>query len=366
MGRPPKDRVEDSIDIPAEDQGKNDVEMFENINQKAFKGQILGEVCEPEGYGTGSIALDAALTVPIPKGFICEVFADNGVGKTTLVLEMLGQGQLRGCRVGYLDLEGTLNQSLVKSIRTLDVDKKDDQGQPLWIYKEGLIKDKETGQTRMLSGEEAMRYVENFVGMFKDAYIAVDSVDSIVPNAIIEKEIGENTMGQLGKLLSESLRKLHALCKMNKTTIIFINQVRDNPGVMFGNPETTPGGKALKFYSSVRLRLSKPSAGIIKDSHNNIIGHTVKVNIVKNKVPTTSSETEFKIMYGNGIDRESEIASLGIQLGLIDFWTDEKGVQAKRIMNVAGQKVEPSKLRDFFVANPKIAEEYLQKIKNAI
>jgi len=727
-----KQKIEDSIDIPVENQGSDDVELFENLIKKALKGEILGEVCEPEGYGTGSIALDAALTVPIPKGFIIEIFADNGVGKTTLALEVLGQGQLKNCRVGYLDMEGTLNKSLVKSIRTLDTEKVDSRGHPLWIYKEGLIKDKETGQTRMLSGEEAFRYIENFAGMFKNAYLVVDSVDSLVPSAIIEKEIGENTMGQLGKLMSDGMRKLHALCKMNNTTVIFINQVRDNPGQMFGcftektpiafadgsfhsikevidnkmvgpvltknlktnniepksiknwfkngqterknwinikaennggrngrfsltitpnhkifvyrnkqqieisasellktdkliswydsaldneyisnifigsmlgdghltktnncngsfvlqnseqpdylqwkldklsslyfrkyktinnkyrycsefsrefglihdkwyieglrskiypndlelndlicavwymddgsfsegkdgcsisikrfysidnieygqeliqglikklekylnipqgyvvphgtslyfnkvafhifmkkicthiipcmqyklpkeyhskyidfsttsmltkkehlvsileiknlkgnknlskydievednnnyyvgnagagvlvhnSPEVTPGGKALKFYAACRLRLSKPSAKVIKDKDNNIIGHVVNVTIVKNKVPTVSSNTEFTIMYGSGIDRESEIASLGVQLGIIKNFVDDKGNVSKRLLDVAGNKVEPSQLRDFFLANSKIAAEYLQKIKDAI
>lgn len=356
MGRPPKERVEEDV----KDFGKDDYELFNKTNKDELKGELLEEVGVPKGHGTGSLSLDIALTQAIPQGYIYEIYADNGVGKTTLALEIEGQAQKNGCRVGYLDLEGTLNKSLVSSIRTLNTNLKDDKGQPMWIYKEGLIRDKETGEVKPITGEQALRYAKNFMGMFKNSYLVVDSVDSLVPEAILEgKELGENTMGQLGKLLSDAMRRLHGICKMNNSTLIFINQIRTNPGIMFGNPETTPGGKALAFYCFQRLRLSKAGASaLIKNDDGTTIGHVVDVKIIKNKVMTTKSETQFTLMYGKGIYREQEILDIAIGAGIITPWED-----MKMFLNIEGVKVKQNVAAEYLTNNPTVFDIINAKVR---
>lgn len=365
MGRPPKERVEDEV---SEDKfGADDYDLFLSTSRDTLDGDVMGEVCVPKGHGTGSIKLDMGLTQAIPQGFIHEVYAQNGVGKTTLALEALGQAQKAGCRVAYLDLEGTLNKTLVASIRTLDINKKDAQGNPLWIYKEGMIKSKDNPEDiRVMTGEEALKYVKLYCSMFKNSYIVVDSVDSIVPANILEgKDIGDATMGSLGKLMTDAMRRLHGLCKKNNNTCIFINQIRDSLK-MFGDPEATPGGKALGFYAFQRLKLSKGGkAANITDDNGKIIGHTVKVEFKKNKLPNTADNIEFNLIYGRGIDREQEIVDLGYQYGIIENWKEGDKV-FKAMLNLEGQKIRDSKAATFLYENPKISETIEQKVRKLL
>jgi recombination protein RecA len=283
---------------------------------------MLGIVDTPVGVGCGSYRLDMALTEAFPLGYMHEIFAQNGVGKTTLALEILGQHQKAGGLVGYLDVEGSLNQSLVKSIQTLDMDKVDDKGNPLWIYKEGIVRDLEDeDDERVLSGEECLQYAEIFLSNFKNSILVIDSIDSLVPEAILYgKDIGDNTIGKLAKLMSDVCRRFKGIVKKNNNALIWINQVRENPGKMFGDPEVTPGGKAVGFYSCQRVKLSKgeAKANFVIDDTGNILGHLVKVKPVKNKLPTTNYEPYFWIKYGRGIDRARELAELALELGIVD------------------------------------------------
>jgi len=360
MGRPPKLRAEEEVEEG--NFGCEDVVLFEKVISDQLKGEVLDEICVPKGYGTGSFKLDMGLTVAIPQGSIVELFAENGVGKTTVALEIEGQAQQNGCRVAYLDLEGSLNMSLVQSIRTLDINKKDKDGQPLWMYKEGLIKDKETGETKVMNGDDAFKYIISFASFFKNAYLVVDSVDSIIPAAIEAKEVGESTMGQLARLMSDGMRRLHGVCKKNKTTVIFINQVRASLN-MYGNPVATPGGNALKFYAWQRIELKKGSkADLLVNEEGKIIGHKLKAKIIKNKVMTSNDEVEFYILYGKGIYREMELIELGIMYGLIPPWEDAP----KRFFNIEGEKVSQSKAAEWLLVNPTKCKELEDKIMKVV
>lgn len=303
--------------------GSHDYKLFDKQCKKKLKGEMLGTVDTPVGVGCGSYRLDMALTEAFPLGYMHEIFAQNGVGKTTLALEILGQHQQRGGLVGYLDVEGSLNQSLVKSIQTLDMEKKDADGNPLWIYKEGIVRDLEDeDDERVLSGEECLQYAEIFLSNFKNSILVIDSIDSLVPEAILYgKDIGDNTIGKLAKLMSDVCRRFKGIVKKNNNGLIWINQVRENPGKMFGDPEVTPGGKAVGFYSCQRLKLSKGEgkANFDIDTNNgNILGHLVKVKPVKNKLPTTNYEPYFWIKYGSGVDRARELAELALELGIVE------------------------------------------------
>lgn len=370
MGRPPKERVEDEVQ---EGFGSDDYKLFESEVTSALDGEIMGEVCTPKGHGTGSIKLDMLLTQAIPQGFIHEIFALNGVGKTTLALEILGQAQKKGCRVAYLDLEGTLNKTLVASIRTLDTNKKDAQGNPLWIYKEGLIKtkaskkdDEGADDVKVMTGEEALKYVKIYCSMFKNSYIVIDSVDSIVPANILEgKDIGDATMGSLGKLMTDAMRRLHGLCKKNNNTAIFINQMRDSLK-MFGTDWTTPGGHALRFYTFQRLRLTRTGKSAnLTDASGKIIGHTIKVEPVKNKIPNTANDVDINLVYGRGIDREQEIVELGQMYGIVKNWK-EGDKEFKSMLDLEGNKVRESAASTFLYENPKISEIIEQKVRKLL
>lgn len=302
--------------------GSNDFKLFEKTAQKKFKGIMRDKVDSPKGVGCGSYRMDMALTEAFPLGYMHEIFAQNSVGKTTFALEILGQHQKKGGLVAYLDLEGSLNQSLVKSIQTLDIDKKDANGNPLWIYKEAIITDEEDpDESRPMTGEECLQYVELFISTFKNSYIVVDSIDALVPEAILlGKDIGENTIGKLAKLMSDVCRRFKTILKKNNNGLIWINQVRENPGKMFGDPEVTPGGHAVKFYSCQRVKLMRNEGKdnfSIDEQTGNILGHLVKAKIVKNKLPTTNYTPQFWIKYGSGIDRARELAELAVELGVV-------------------------------------------------
>lgn len=365
MGRPPKERVED--EVPEGAFGSNNFELFESTLRSELDGDVLGQVGVPKGHGCGSLKLDMMLSVAFPQGFIHEIYALNAVGKTTLALEILGQAQKAGCRVAYLDLEGTLNQTLVNSIRSLDPKKLDEFGNPLWIYKEGLIKAKDSDDVKVMTGEEAFKFIITFCSMFRDSYIVIDSVDSIIPSNILEgKDVGDATMGSLGKLMSDGIRRLHGICKKNNTTAIFINQVRDSLK-MFGAPETTPGGKALAFYAFSRVKLSRQGkAANVVDDDGKVIGHVVKAEPIKNKLPSTQNEVEFVILYGKGINREQEIIDLGVMYGILKPYVDDKGKEFKTFLNIAGNKVKASHASIFLQENPPICEQVTAEVKKIL
>jgi recombination protein RecA len=243
---------------------------------------------------TGSIGLDAALGVGgMPRGRIVEIFGPESSGKTTLSLHIVAEAQKRGGICAYIDAEHAMDPEYAKRIG-VNID-------------ELLISQPE-------SGEQGLEIVESLVRTNKMDVIVIDSVAALTPRDEIEGDMGAQHMGKQARLMSQALRKLTAIVAKSKTVVIFINQIRMQIGVMFGNPETTPGGKALKFYTSVRLDIRR-IAQIKKGDE--VMGGRVRVKVVKNKVAAPFKQTEFDLMYNEGISQEGEIIALGEKLELI-------------------------------------------------
>ncbi|MBI5126385.1 MAG: recombinase RecA [Candidatus Taylorbacteria bacterium] len=243
---------------------------------------------------TGSIGLDAALGVGgVPRGRIIEIFGPESSGKTTLSLHIVAEAQKRGGICAYIDAEHAMD--------------------PQYSEKIG-VKIDELLISQPDNGEQALEIVESLVRSGKMDVIVVDSVAALTPRDEIEGDMGAHHVGKQARLMSQALRKLTALVARSKTVVIFINQIRMQIGVMFGNPETTPGGKALKFYTSVRLDIRRIAQ--IKKGEE-IMGGRVRVKVVKNKVAAPFKQTEFDLMYNEGISQEGEIIALGEKMGLI-------------------------------------------------
>jgi recombination protein RecA len=243
---------------------------------------------------TGSIGLDAALGVGgMPRGRIVEIFGPESSGKTTLALHVVAEAQKREGICAYIDAEHAMDPEYAKKIG-VKID-------------ELLISQPDTG-------EQALEIVESLVRSGKMDVVVIDSVAALTPKDEIEGEMGAHHVGKQARLMSQALRKLTAIVARSKTIVIFINQIRMQIGVMFGNPETTPGGKALKFYTSVRLDIRRIAQ--IKKGEE-IMGGRVRVKVVKNKVAAPFKQTEFDLMYNEGISQEGEIIALGEKMGLI-------------------------------------------------
>ncbi len=243
---------------------------------------------------TGSIGLDAALGVGgLPRGRIVEIFGPESSGKTTLALHVVREAQKRGGICAYIDAEQAMDPEYAKKIGA-NID-------------ELLISQPDTG-------EQALEIVESLVRSGKIDVIVVDSVAALTPKDEIEGDMGQQHVGKQARLMSQALRKLTAIVARSKTIVIFINQIRMQIGVMWGNPETTPGGKALKFYTSVRIDVRRIAQ--IKKGEE-IVGGRVRAKIVKNKVAAPFKQTEFDLMYNEGISEEGEIIALGEKFGII-------------------------------------------------
>ncbi len=244
---------------------------------------------------TGSIGLDMALGVGgIPRGRIIEIFGPESSGKTTLSLHIVAEAQKKGGVCAYVDAEHAMDPEYTKKLGV--------------NIQELLISQPD-------NGEQALEIVESLVRTGKIDVIVVDSVAALTPRDEIEGDMGAHHVGKQARLMSQALRKLTAIVARSKTVVIFINQIRMQIGVMFGNPETTPGGKALKFYTSVRLDIRRIAQ--IKKGED-VVGGRTRVKVVKNKVAAPFKQTEFDIIYGEGISREGELMALGEKLGLIE------------------------------------------------
>lgn len=245
---------------------------------------------------TGAITLDRALGVGgLPRGRVVEIFGPEASGKTTLALSVVANAQKVGGAAAYIDAEHAVDPTYARRLG-VDLDKL-------------LISQPD-------SGEDALSIAEVLVRSNAVDVIIIDSVAALVPRAEIEGEMGEMKIGLQARLMSQALRKLTAAISKSKTCCIFINQIRQRIGVMFGNPETTPGGLALKFYSSVRLDIRR--LNIIKDNHGNAIGNRVKVKVAKNKVAPPFAKAEFDLLYNEGISREGSIIDLAIENQVIE------------------------------------------------
>lgn len=287
-----------------------------------------------ETIPTGSLSLDIALGLGgIPKGRIIEIYGPESSGKTTVTLHMIAEVQRRGGIAGFIDAEHALDPVYAKNIG-VDIDN-------LYISQPD-------------NGEQALEITETMVRSGAIDIVVVDSVAALVPKAEIDGDMGDSHVGLQARLMSQALRKLTAVISKSNCTVVFINQLREKVGVMFGNPETTTGGRALKFYSSVRLDVRRIEA--LKQG-GEVIGNRTRVKVVKNKIAPPFKEAEFDIMFGKGISKEGDIVDLASNVGIINksgAWFAYEG-------NKIGQGRENAKqyLRD----NPAVCDEIENKVR---
>ncbi|MBN1448929.1 MAG: recombinase RecA [Bacteroidetes bacterium] len=270
----------------------------QQIEKNFGKGSIMrwgdGAITQVETIPTGSISLDVALGIGgIPRGRIVEIYGPESSGKTTICLHIVAEAQRSGGMAAFIDAEHALDVGYARKIG-VDVNNL-------------LVSQPEYG-------EQALEICETLVRSNAIDVVVIDSVAALVPRAEIEGEMGDPTMGTQARLMSQALRKLTAAISKSKTTVMFTNQLRSKIGIMFGNPETTTGGNALKFYASVRLDIRRKD--VLKDA-GNIIGNRVRVKVVKNKMAPPFKETEFDILYNEGISRIGDLLDVGVECGVL-------------------------------------------------
>jgi recombination protein RecA len=312
------------------------------IEKQFGKGAVMKLGEHPAGQGitvtpTGSLALDIALGVGgIPRGRVVEVFGPEGSGKTTVCLHVIAEAQRHGGIAAFIDAEHALDPTYA---RTLGVN-----------IDELLVSQPD-------SGEQALEIADILVRSGALDLVVIDSVAALVPRAEIEGEMGDTHVGLQARLMSQAMRKLSGSLSRFETTAIFINQLREKIGVMFGNPETTPGGRALKFYASVRLDVRKIEN--LKDG-TDVVGSRTRVKVVKNKVAPPFRQCEFDIMYGKGISKEGSLLDVGVDIEIIKksgAWFTYEGEQL-------GQGKENA--RQFLAEHADIAEEIDRRVREAV
>jgi recombination protein RecA len=288
---------------------------------------------------TGSLGLDMALGVGgVPRGRIIEIFGPESSGKTTLALHIVAEAQKTGGVCAYIDAEHAMDPEYAKN---------------LGVHINDLL------ISQPDHGEQGLEIAESLVRSGKIDVLVVDSVAALTPKDEIEGDMGAHHVGKQARLMSQALRKLTAIVSRSNTVVIFINQIRMQIGIMFGNPETTPGGKALKFYTSVRLDIRRIAQ--IKKGEE-VVGGRTRVKVVKNKVASPFKQTEFDIIYGEGISREGEMMALGEKLGII-----EKSGASYSYKNKEGEKISMGRgydaTRTWLKENPKVLKEFEKEIR---
>ena len=317
--------------VPLNDRQKALDAALSQIDKAFGKGSAMRlgqrEAVEIESIPTGSLGLDVALGIGgLPRGRVVEIYGPESSGKTTLTLHAIAEAQKLGGTAGFIDAEHALDPIYARKLG-VDID-------------ELIISQPDTG-------EQALEILDTLVRSNAFDILVVDSVAALVPRAEIEGEMGDSHVGLQARLMSQSLRKLTGSISKSKTLVIFINQLRMKIGVMYGNPETTTGGNALKFYASVRLDIRR--TGQIKD-RDEVTGNTTRVKVVKNKCAAPFRQVEFDIMYGEGISRMGEIIDLGVKAGVIEKSGAWYSYDSVRI----GQGKENSKT--FLKENPEMVD----------
>ncbi len=294
------------------------------------------QVVEIETIPTGSLSLDLAVGIGgLPKGRVIEIYGPESSGKTTLAIHAIAECQKKGGIAAFIDAEHAFDRFYAES---------------LGVDVENLL------ISQPDNGEQALEIAENLIRSGAIDIIVIDSVAALVPRSEIEGEMGDSKMGLQARLMSQALRKLTATLGRTGCCCIFINQLREKIGVMFGNPETTTGGNALKFYASLRLDIRK-SGNVIKDKDGNITGNAVKVKVVKNKLAPPFKVATFDIVYGTGISKTGEIVDMGSELDVLQksgSWYSYEGTKIAQGRDAAKQFLED---------NPELALEIEQKIK---
>ncbi len=325
--------------MAADDKQKALSAALSQIEKQFGKGSVMrmGDASaarDIDAVSTGSLGLDIALGIGgLPRGRVVEIYGPESSGKTTLTLHVIAEMQKLGGTAAFVDAEHALDPSYAEKLG-VNVD-------------DLLVSQPDTG-------EQALEITDMLVRSGAVDIVVVDSVAALTPKAEIEGDMGDHHVGLQARLMSQALRKLTANIKRTNTMVIFINQIRMKIGVMFGNPETTTGGNALKFYASVRLDIRR--IGAIKKG-DEILGNETRVKVVKNKVAPPFKKTEFDILFGEGISRESEVIGLGVQEGIID--------KSGAWYSYNGERIGQGKdnVRNFLKENPQIAEEIEAQVR---
>jgi len=309
------------------------------IEKQFGKGSVMrmgdvGAASDIDVVSTGSLALDVALGIGgLPRGRVVEIYGPESSGKTTLTLQAIAEVQKTGGTAAFIDAEHALDPSYAEKLG-VQID-------------DLLVSQPDTG-------EQALEITDMLVRSSAVDLVVIDSVAALTPKAEIEGEMGDSHMGLHARLMSQALRKLTSNIKRSNTLVIFINQIRMKIGVMFGNPETTTGGNALKFYASVRLDIRR--IGAIKKG-DEIVGNDTRVKVVKNKMAPPFKQAQFEILYGEGISRQGELIELGVKEGLVD--------KAGAWYSYNGDRIGQGKdnVRNFLKDNPEIAQDIEQQLR---